>query len=270
MAAGSGGGWSPAPPGATHPTWIRLLVANSCEATWALLLVWPALLPGSRTSPTGPGAVPLPDQAAAPRQQLERRQAPRATQLPAGQSPGCPRGSQPDGAPSWMEPRMPMRLQAGRSPGCPRGACPHGRPFRVLFPFPHGQHQTPVISSASGGPNKTAGSSSKKDRSGCPSDSDGMESGNLVAAEMTGPRVSGTRASPTASQAPGPDQTCLPPGSSGTRPPPPTCTAAPGTPTPAPLTTSPLTTQQPDGSCSSRLRPSCGSTLLRIKLTTFL
>ena len=67
-----------------------------------------------------------------------------------------------------------MRLPAGRSPGCPRGTCPHSRPFRVLFPFPHGQHQTPVISSASGGPNKTAGSSCKKDHLGCPSGSDGM------------------------------------------------------------------------------------------------
>ena len=86
---GAGEVGAPAPPGATHPIWMRLLVANSCEATWALLLVWPALLPGSRTSPTGPGAVPLPNQAAALRQ-LERRQAPCATKLPAGQSPGCP------------------------------------------------------------------------------------------------------------------------------------------------------------------------------------
>lgn len=76
----------PAPPRATHPTWMRLLIANSCEATWALLLVWPALLLGSRASPTGPGAVRLPNQAAALSQQLERRQAPRATGLPAG----CP------------------------------------------------------------------------------------------------------------------------------------------------------------------------------------
>lgn len=148
-----------------------------------------------------------------------------------------------------------MRLPAGQSPGCPRGACPHSRPSCVLFPFPHSQHQTLVISSASGGPNKTAGSSSKKDCSGCPSDSDGMgvwkpgcgrNDGALCPGYPGLPnRQSSTRARPD------------PPPSWELRnpPPPPTCTAAPGTRTPAPLPASPLTTQQPDGSCSSRSDP---------------
>ena len=229
---------APAPPGATHPIWVRLLVADCCEPSWRCC---------QRGQPSCQGAEPAPR----------------------------PRGQCPPPPPTRLQPsasgRRDGRLPSHEAPswtelGCPRGTCPYRRPSLVLSPSPTANTKHLPQALLLGEPNKTPGCSSKKDRSGCPSGSAGMGVWKSGCRRNDGAPCPGYPGLPHRQSS---TRTHLPPGSSGTRSPPPTCTAAPGSLTPAPLTSA-LTTQRPDGSCSSPLRPSRGSTLLRIKSTAFL
>ena len=231
MAAGSRAAGAPAPPGATHPIWVRLLVADSCEPTWRCC---------RRGQPSCQGAEPAPSA----RPPTPTRLQPSASCRRDGRLPSHE-------APSWMELR------------CPRGTCPYRRPSLVLSPSPTANTKPLSQALLLGEPNKTAGCSSKKDRSGCPSGGAGMGVWKSGCRRNDGAPCPGYPGLPHRQSS---ARTHLPPGSSGTLP---TCTAAPGSLTPAPLTSA-LTTQRPDGSCSSPLRPSRGSTLLRIKSTAFL
>lgn len=183
---GAGQAGAPAPPGATYPTRVRLLVADSCEPTWRCCQRGQPSCQGTEPAPRPGGSAP-PRPGCSPQPAAGETQAPHPTQLPAGRSSGCPRSSQLDGA-----------LGAHVAPA------PTADPPASSFPSPTANTKPLSQALLLGEPNKTAGSSSKKDRSGCPSGSAGMGVWKSGYRRNDGTPCPGTQASPTASQAPGP------------------------------------------------------------------